>query len=162
MIFDAPPTPPSIPTYECLIEESIKQKIPPLLILAVMMTENGKPGELVKASKNSFDMGPMQINTIWLPALQKKFNWTPRDLMTAITNHGCSNIATGTWILRISINAAKGDVWQGVGYYNTGINYKPKSFPNRASIYANKVYGNYLKIQHLQSALAQKVAANNN
>lgn len=140
--------PPSPPTYECLFEESERQKLPPELLLAVMRTENGKLGQFVKNKNGSYDIGPMQVNTYWLKKLSTMSNSSPIKVAETLANHGCWNMAVGAWILRSALNEAPGDVWKGVGYYNSHT-------PKFANAYASKVYAQYKKIQ--EASLKAKV-----
>ena len=128
------------PTYECLYEESSRQRLPPVLILAVMKTEGGKMGQFQKnASNGSYDIGPMQVNTIWVKKIAKMTNAPAEKVASALAFNGCWNLAVGAWILRSYINEANGNVWQGVAWYNSHT-------PKFGTAYAYRVEENLQRI----------------
>lgn len=145
-IYAAPSTP---PTFECLYQEADRQKIPPELLLAVMRTEGGRMGEFSKNNNGTYDIGPMQINTTWLDRLARQAGSTPQVVASKLAYHGCWNMAVGAWILRSAIDEAPGDVWRGVGYYNSHT-------PKYAQAYTRKVQANYIKILIASSARQER------
>lgn len=77
-----------------------------------------KPLNELKANEKrralSEDLGLMQVNDGWLPAL-KKYGITREKLLS----DGCVNIEVGAWILAGAI-AKYGQHWDAVGAYNAG------------------------------------------
>ena len=71
-------------------------------------------------TNGSYDMGPMQINSSWLPELQR------RGISEhAVTYDYCTNILVGAWILARELQGAgaprinTAEYWQAVGRYNS-------------------------------------------
>lgn len=62
---------------------------------------------------NTYDIGLMQINTIWLPQL-RKYGISKADLFDP-----CTNIHVGAWILSGLIQR-HGLNWDAIGRYNGG------------------------------------------
>jgi hypothetical protein len=60
-----------------------------------MEVESGQVGRISRNRNGTYDMGPMQINSFWLPRL-KALGITEG----AVTDHGCVNLAVGAWLLR--------------------------------------------------------------
>lgn len=147
MIYDNPSATP--PTYECLYQEADRQKVPPELLLAIMKTEAGRLGQFQKNKNGTFDVGPMQINTSWIPKLAKKVNSTPEKVTYTLAFHGCWNLAVAAWILRDAINEATiksksrnttdAHIWQGVAWYNSHT-------PKYGNAYAWRVHRNLQQI----------------
>lgn len=79
-----------------------------------MKTEDGKPGQFVRDSNGTYDIGPMQINSIWLRKL-RSLGITPREL----ADNGCLNIDVGSAILAMNIKAANGNIARGIGWYHS-------------------------------------------
>lgn len=88
--------------------------IPVNVLKAVAKTESGFNANAVNRNKDgTYDIGFMQINSSWLPKLEK-YGITEESLKDA-----CTNVKVGAWIL--SNNAKKlGWNWNAIGAYNVG------------------------------------------
>lgn len=88
--------------------------IPEKVLKAVAKTESGFNVNAVNRNKNgSHDIGIMQINSAWMPTLEK-YGINEESLKDA-----CTNVKVGAWIL--SNNAKKlGWNWNAIGAYNVG------------------------------------------
>ena len=93
------------------------------------------PSQVGKNKNGSFDMGLMQINTIWLPELAK-YGIQKKQLMDS-----CTSIYVGAWILADSIRSM-GPTWRAIGAYNAGTK-KTKEKEALRRRYANKIYRSY-------------------
>jgi len=81
---------------ECIEEASHKYNVPHLLLRAIRIKEAGTVGKVTRMSgKKSYDIGPMQINTIWLETLAGH-GISEEEL----TNNPCANAHVGAWVLR--------------------------------------------------------------
>lgn len=67
----------------------------------------------------SYDMGPMQVNTIHLRDLSKVFKVSQPDLAQMLAYDGCFNVSVGAWLLRTKTNEVAGDFWYGIGRYHS-------------------------------------------
>lgn len=101
----------------CIVSASRQYHIPAPLLIAILKTENGRKGLARRNHNGTFDYGPMQINSYWLPKI-KKFGYTAQDLK----NNPCANVSVGAWILAESI-ANGHSLWRGVADYHS---YTPK------------------------------------
>ena len=146
MITDGLP-PPSPPTHQCVLVESSRQALPPLLVVAVMHQEGGLPGKYSRNRNGSVDLGTMQINSSNIGRIART-GYGARVIdqelgyraATTIMNDGCVNVSVGAWMLRSCIDAMDGDLFRGVGCYNS---------PNRkyADKYAAQVLKRYAKLR---------------
>lgn len=102
--------------------------IPARLLVAIAKVETGlDPSIIGKTNKNgSYDIGLMQINSGWLPTLNK-LHITKQDLFKP-----CTNIMVGAWILANNIHRF-GYNWNAIGAYNA------KTISKRGD-YAKKVH----------------------
>ena len=105
----------------CIMAAAEVYRLPPVLLVILLDVEGGVPGAVHPNTNGTVDIGPMQINQIWLPVLARHFRATVGATYAAIRNDFCTNVAAGAWILRRSIKDAGGDLWGGVAYL---------SFPN--------------------------------
>jgi soluble lytic murein transglycosylase-like protein len=100
------------PLY-CINEAAIEFHIPAKLIIALLHTERGKNGEVQRNKNGTYDIGPMQINSSWLPEL-KRYGITRHDLQY----NPCINVKVGAWIAAKFI-AHENDLLTGIGDYNS-------------------------------------------
>ncbi|MDR1658266.1 MAG: lytic transglycosylase domain-containing protein, partial [Deltaproteobacteria bacterium] len=82
-------------TFECLADSSQKFEVPLAVLLLIMETEAGSVGVVSQNTNGSRDLGPMQINSLWLEPLQQ-LGLEEAD----VRDNGCVNLAVGAWILR--------------------------------------------------------------
>lgn len=113
-MIDSPPAIVIPATAQCIERISARSGVPELVIFAMIKTEGGWEGLSRKNKNGTHDYGIMQINSIWLPAIRKRFGLTPSQ----VKNDGCSNIAAGVWILRRLWNA-DGTLYQAIGHYHS-------------------------------------------
>lgn len=106
-------------TRQCLDIEAKRQGLEILRILAVMSAEGGRVGTFSPNTNGSYDMGPMQINTVHLPELSRMYRVSERHLAQLIAYDGCFNMAIGAYMLRQKTNEAGGDFWYGIGRYHS-------------------------------------------
>ncbi len=97
----------------CINEAAIEFHIPAKLILSILNIEQGKIGQTVKNKNGTYDIGPLQINSSWLPQLNR-MGITQHD----IQYNPCTNVRVGTWILTKEI-AAQNNLLVGIGNYHS-------------------------------------------
>lgn len=122
---------------ECINHAAEVFHIPATIIVAVMKIENGWNGAAIKNKNGTYDLGVMQVNSSWLPKLQK-YDITQANLQY----DPCINVHAATWILAKGL--AKGEGWQGVGNYHSAT-------PIHNQRYRQKVKVAYQKMQEALS-----------
>ncbi|MDR1394796.1 MAG: lytic transglycosylase domain-containing protein [Deltaproteobacteria bacterium] len=100
-------------TVSCLVYGARQLEVPQGLILLVLAAEGGQVGQVSHNPGGSYDLGPMQINSWWLPLL-KQGGITAEE----IRDNGCTNVLVGTWILKLQLRQAK-NVWQALAWYHS-------------------------------------------
>ena len=103
---------------KCFVAEAQKQQISLLLAASVMKNEAGRVGFERQNKDGSWDLGPMQINTVHLRDIQKWTGLKEHEVRRSLVWDMCANVATGMWLLRRAIDRS-GDVWAGVGAYHS-------------------------------------------
>ena len=59
----------------CIFLASQQYHVPPAILIGILKVEGGTVGQEVGPNTNgTYDLGPMQINTVWLEELSKKYN----------------------------------------------------------------------------------------
>jgi hypothetical protein len=54
-----------------------------------------------------------------LPDVAAHWHATIADTYKAVRDNFCANVEAGAWILRQYLDEAKGNFWEGVGYYHS-------------------------------------------
>lgn len=93
--------------------------------------EGGWAGGEVRNGNGSHDLGPMQINSWWVPRLADKTGAAPSDVRRWLVSDICYNVGAARWIFLTALNAT-GDYWSAVGAYHS-------PSPARARRYARRV-----------------------
>lgn len=100
---------------DCFEASGQRYQIDPGLLRAIARAESSMQADAINTSHQArtgtIDIGLMQINTGWLPALARH-GITQSDLFEP-----CTNVAVGAWILA-RLFARHGDQWEAVGAYN--------------------------------------------
>jgi hypothetical protein len=98
----------------CSISAAVKYEVPANIVLAVAEKEAGKPGQWVKNTNGTHDVGPMQFNTVYLADLARH-GITANDAAAA----GCYSFDLAAWRLRQHICKDKGDLWTRAANYHS-------------------------------------------
>ena len=125
----------------CLLAAAASHDLPPAVLYSIMINEGGKMGEVSKNTNNTYDLGLMQINSLWLPELAKHWDVTPLEAAYAVVNDTCTNLNVASWILNKKIAEADGSLIKGIAYYHSRT-------PHLGHRYAMKIY-NTLKEKNL-------------
>lgn len=115
----------------CLLLAAKTYQVPPAVMIGIMHVEGGRVGQQVLNTNGSYDLGPMQVNTIWLPELAKLWNVDRATAHSWVRDNGCVNVYVSAWILRQKIDKTYG-LYSGIAHYHSGT-------PGRGQRYANKV-----------------------
>ncbi len=117
----------------CFEEAGKMYGINPLILRSIARVEsNFVPETINKNSNGTFDIGLMQINTVWKPVLGEQ-RWK-------YLGDACYNTKTGAWILATCINKY-GYNWKAIGCYNS-------QTPKKSEAYSRKVFSHLKKLEH--------------
>lgn len=98
----------------CSISAAVKYEVPANIVLAVAEKEGGKPGQWVRNTNGTHDVGPMQFNTAYLSDLAR-YGITADDVAAA----GCYSFDLAAWRLRSHLRNDKGDIWTRAANYHS-------------------------------------------
>ncbi|WP_367899676.1 transglycosylase SLT domain-containing protein [Xanthomonas oryzae] len=98
----------------CSITAAVKYEVPANIVLAVAEQEAGKPGQWVKNTNGTQDVGPMQFNTAYLAEL-RKYGITAQD----VARGGCYSYDLAAWRLRGHLRNDQGDIWTRAANYHS-------------------------------------------
>ncbi|MCB1562817.1 MAG: lytic transglycosylase domain-containing protein [Alphaproteobacteria bacterium] len=102
----------------CLMLASQTYSVPPAVLVGIYKAEGGQVGQEVANENGSYDLGPMQINTIWLPELSKQWGVNESTARRWIRDDACTNVGVAAWILRGHIDETK-SLSQAIAHYHS-------------------------------------------
>lgn len=114
----------------CLMMAAQTYQVPPQVLVGILHVEGGKVGQQVRNTNGTYDLGPMQINTLWTKELAKEWGVSRSAAQTLIRDDACTNINVAAWILRRNLNETK-SLPKAIAWYNSrtphiGYKYKRK------------------------------------
>jgi len=116
----------------CVLLAANTYQVPAAVMIGIMHVEGGRVGQEVGPNTNgTYDLGPMQVNTRWLPLLQRRWRVDANTAKAWVRDDGCVNVHVAAWILRQKLDEA-GSIWGGIAAYHSAT-------PKFGTPYANKV-----------------------
>jgi hypothetical protein len=103
----------------CIAAAASVHRVPPAIVLILLDVEGGRLGTVSRDANDTADIGPMQVNTIWVPRIARHWRSSPDAAFLALRDSFCANVEGGTWILRQALDEANGDFWSGVAIYHS-------------------------------------------
>ena len=117
----------------CLMLASKTYQVPPAVMVGIMQIEGGRVGQEVGPNINgTYDLGPMQINTGWLPSLARYWKVDQTTARRWLRDNGCVNMHVAAWILRQQLEATDGHLYGAIARYHSAT-------PSLGQPYAEKV-----------------------
>ncbi len=129
----------------CLLAAAAAHRLPPTVLVILLNVEGGQLGRVSGNANGTVDIGPIQVNEIWLPELARHWHATVQDSFLALRDNFCANVEAGAWIVRQGLDEARGDFWTGVGYYHS-------HDPGHKAAYLRKLLAQALRLQAAEQA----------
>ncbi len=102
----------------CLMMAAQNYAIPPQVLVAILHVEGGKVGQQVRNTNGTYDLGPMQINTLWTKPLSEEWGVSRTQAKRLIRDDACTNVNVAAWIFRQNWNQA-GSLNKAIAWYNS-------------------------------------------
>lgn len=93
--------------------------LPPRVLPSIQAVEGGAPGLAHLNSDGTRDLGIMQINERWIPALVRYTGVPAETVRRRLLGADCYNVVAAGWILAQYLDESRGDVMQAIGYYHS-------------------------------------------
>lgn len=115
----------------CLMLASQTYSVPPAVMVGILQVEGGNVGQQVQNTNGTYDLGPMQINTIWVPQLADFWGVDYGTAARWIRDDACTNMGVAAWILRSHMEET-GSLSQAIAHYHS-------KTPSKGYAYRSKV-----------------------
>jgi hypothetical protein len=102
----------------CLMLASQTYGVPPAVLVGIYKAEGGKVGQEVHNENGTYDLGPMQINTVWVPELSKQWGVSQDTARKWLRDDACTNVGVSAWILRNHIEET-GSLSKAIAHYHS-------------------------------------------
>jgi soluble lytic murein transglycosylase-like protein len=103
----------------CIVLAAETYSVPSAVLLGIYHAEGGKIGEAVGPNNNgTFDLGPMQINTLWLPELAKIWGVSEDTALKWVRDDPCTNAGVAAWILESHLDET-GSLSKAIAHYHS-------------------------------------------
>lgn len=112
-------TPATSYVRDCVAAASRVHKVPAVLLVMLLRVEGGRLGAVSQNTNETVDIGPMQVNSIWVHKMAQRWASSDDAAFHAIRDNLCANLEAGAWILRAGLDEAHGDLWEGVAFYHS-------------------------------------------
>ena len=109
----------AVPYLSCMALVASLYGLPPRVLPSIQAVEGGRPGTVHVNADGSQDLGVMQVNTRWLPALSLYTGLSAAAVRDRLLHRACFNIAAAGAIMRYYLDAAHGDLMVAVGDYHS-------------------------------------------
>lgn len=130
--------------FTCLMLASQTYNMPPEVLFSIYSIEGGKTGQIVGPNKNgSYDIGPMQINTIWLPELAEIWGVDKNTAYKWVRYDTCTNVGVSAWILRKHYDET-GSMSKAISQYHSRTPHIGKAYKNK--VVKNMIDNGWLKL----------------
>jgi Transglycosylase SLT domain len=109
----------AVPYLACMALVAHLYALPPRVLPSIQAVEGGSPGLVHADTNGTADLGVMQVNTRWIPALHAYTRLSDDVVRQRLTNEPCFNIAAAGAIMRTYLNETGGDLMVAVGTYHS-------------------------------------------
>lgn len=102
----------------CLMLASQTYSVPPAVLVGIYKVEGGQIGQEVHNKNGTYDLGPMQINTIWMPQLAEKWGVNEDTARKWVRDDACTNVGVAAWILKGHLDETQ-SLSQAIAHYHS-------------------------------------------
>ena len=114
----------------CLMLASQTYSVPPAVLVGIYKAEGGTIGQEVSNKNGSHDLGPMQINTVWLPELADRWGVNENTARKWVRDDACTNVGVAAWILQGHMKET-GSLSKAISHYHSRTPYYGYKYKKR-------------------------------
>lgn len=135
----------SSPTHEARLDVCIRQAAGARgwlekTLWGLRDQEAGWIGAEVPNSNGSHDLGPLQVNSFWVPKLASLTGRSTRDIRLWLVNDPCFNVQAARWIFLTGLSVTH-DYWKAIGVYHSPIGWRQRRYAASVSRHLENRFG---------------------
>lgn len=125
----------------CMIAVAQMHSLPPRVLPAIQATEGGWIGAIRPNTNGSEDLGLMQVNTVWLPAISRATGLSAEEVRVRLVYDGCFSVLVAGAILRLHLDAERGNLMRAIGNYHSRTGSRNQAYQERVIRSATRLFG---------------------
>lgn len=102
--------------------------------------EAGWLGAEVANTNGTHDLGPLQINSSWVPKISRLVRRPPAQVRHWLRFDPCFNAEAARWIFLSGLEAT-GDYWKAVGVYHSPTAWRQRAYAAKVASHMRRLYG---------------------
>lgn len=130
----------AVPYLACMALIASLYDLPPRVLPSIQAVEGGRPGLASRNTNGSEDLGVMQINTLWLPALSRYTGLSQVAVRERLVSEPCFNIAAAGAILRTYLDETRGDLMRAIGNYHSHTPVRNQDYQDKVMRSAGRLF----------------------
>ena len=103
----------------CILGAARVHDVPPVAMVVLLMVEGGRLGMRSPNTNGTGDLGPFQVNEVWLPKIARYWDVPEAEARRLVRDDLCANAEAAAWIFGMNLRDSGGDLWQGVARYHS-------------------------------------------
>jgi hypothetical protein len=130
-----------IPYLACMITVASVAHLPPRILPVIQHIEGGAVGMVRPDTNGTADLGVMQVNTAWVPAIAARARLNETITTEKLVRDPCFNIAAAALILRTYILENHGALLPAIGDYHSHTPPLNHAYTLEAEAAARRLFG---------------------
>lgn len=126
---------------KCMLAVSAATGLPPRVLPVIQSIEGGSAGMTRADANGTEDLGVMQVNSIWLPALAARARLGEDETRRRLIDDPCFNIAAAALILRTYLAETHGALLPAIGDYHSHTPALNAAYLTQAELAATRLFG---------------------
>lgn len=125
----------------CMVMVSAVAHLPPRVLPVIAQIEGGHVGLVRPDANGTFDLGVMQVNTIWVNMIAQRARLPASVTAAKLISDPCFNIAAAALILRIHLRETHGALLPAIGDYHSQTAPLNRAYTSEAEAEAQRLFG---------------------
>jgi hypothetical protein len=109
----------SVPFLACMIAAATFHHLPVRALAAIQSVEGGAVGSVSANKDGTADLGVMQVNSQWVPAVARATRAAEPVVRARLIQDGCYSVKVAAAILDVYKAEAHGNILEAVGFYHS-------------------------------------------